>query len=99
MEYYIEVRDSASQENKLTSAISNMLREQYEGKIVDGRHYRALVETIRLDIAEMNNRFKRCRPVDHISSVNIDELKIVISSSKSYYITLALKPVKGTIML
>lgn len=100
MRYYIRVRDSYAQENKLTRAVAETLRHNYDGYVMDGRHFQALIEAVRLTVAELNAKHKRCTPIDHIDDSSYGgQLAIWVGGQSNFSLTLYMQPVNGDLIL
>lgn len=100
MRYYIQVRDSYANENKLTRAVAETLRRNYDGYVMDGRHFRALVEAVRLTVAELNAKYKRCTPIDRIDDSSYGgQVAIWVGGHSNFSLTLYMQPVNGDLIL
>lgn len=100
MRYYIQVRNGFANENKLTRAVAETLRHNYDGYVMDGRHFQALIEAVRLIVAELNAKYKRCTPIDIVYDSSYGgQLAIWVGGQGNFSLTLYMRPVNGDLIL
>lgn len=99
MRYFVQVRDTSSQENNLSSAVSDMLHHDYDHKVIDSRYLRRLLELIKLNIAEINDRYSRCKPINKIYMCDVCGPEIIINGPRNYNCTITFCNVAGDLIL
>ena len=99
MRYFVQICDTSSQENNLSSALSEMLHHDYDHKIIDSRYLRRLLEIIKLNIAEINDRYSRCKPINKIYMCDVRGPEIFINGPRNYTCTISFNNVTGDLIL
>lgn len=84
--------------NSLTEAIDKTLRETYDRYIIDKEDFTRLENSCRLDISDLNERFKNCKSVDDIICERISSPRISICGTKGFKLTLETIPIKGNLV-